>query len=267
MTTDHTLVFVGGLHRSGTSVVARWLAGHDQVSGLGGTGSAEDEGQHVQTLYPTARQLGGPGRFALDPRAHLTEASALVSPSAPRRLFESWRPYWDLSRPFLLEKSPPNLVRMRFLQALFPTALFVVVVRHPITVSLATRQRGRRQSLGSLVAHWRRAHEIVRDDASHLANLLIVRYEDLLEGPDEAAARVSAFLGLTGPLAPLALDRAVNDRYATAWTDLRRSRNARLTGALLERRFQAEASQFGYRLAALDALDAFDATGWSSAAG
>lgn len=265
MTTDHTLVFVGGLHRSGTSVIARWLAGHDQVSGLGETGGAEDEGQHVQSLYPTARQLGGPGRFALDPRAHLTEASPLVSPAAARLLFDDWRPYWDTSCPLLLEKSPPNLVRMRFLQALFPTARFLVVVRHPIAVSLATRQRGKRQSLASLLAHWSRAHEIVRGDAAHLSKLLVLRYEDLLDEPDAAAAAVSTFLELAGPLAPLGLDRAVSDRYATAWNDLRRPLHGRLRGALLEHQFQAEADRFGYRLGALDAVEEFDATEWNRA--
>ena len=46
------LVFVGGLHRSGTSLVHRCLALHPAVSGFSGTGVPEDEGQHLQTVYP-----------------------------------------------------------------------------------------------------------------------------------------------------------------------------------------------------------------------
>ena len=39
-----------------------------------------------------------------------------------------------MSEPVLVEKSPPNLVRTRFLQALFPDARQIVVTRHPIAV-------------------------------------------------------------------------------------------------------------------------------------
>ena len=102
-----------GLHRSGTTPLARAIASHPQVSGLGATGVKEDEGQHFQSVYPPARQYGGAGRFARDERAHLTEMSPLVSPSNAQRLWDAWSPYWDLSRPCLLEKSPPNLIMGR----------------------------------------------------------------------------------------------------------------------------------------------------------
>ena len=52
------LVFVGGLHRSGTSLVHRCLAEHPSASGFRNTGVWEDEGQHLQTVYlPAAAQL------------------------------------------------------------------------------------------------------------------------------------------------------------------------------------------------------------------
>ena len=35
----------------------------------------------------------------------------------------------------LVEKSPPNIVRMRYLQALFPRASFVMILRHPVVVA------------------------------------------------------------------------------------------------------------------------------------
>ncbi|MCH5375185.1 MAG: sulfotransferase, partial [Planctomycetes bacterium] len=124
-----TIVFIGGLHRSGTSLIHQILREHRRVSGFGGTGVPEDEGQHLQTLYPPARDFGGPGRFGFDPRSFMDEHHPLVSESNALRLFEQWSRYWDLDKQYLIEKSPPNLVRTRFLQALFPNCGFLILLR------------------------------------------------------------------------------------------------------------------------------------------
>jgi hypothetical protein len=42
--TNHTMLFVGGLHRGGTTPLARCLAAHPQVSGFRSTGVPADEG-------------------------------------------------------------------------------------------------------------------------------------------------------------------------------------------------------------------------------
>ena len=52
LVSDYRYVFVTGLHRSGTSLLARCIAQHPQVSGFSGTGVPEDEGQLLQSVYP-----------------------------------------------------------------------------------------------------------------------------------------------------------------------------------------------------------------------
>lgn len=242
------LLFVGGLHRSGTTPVARLLAAHPKVSGLRETGVSEDEGQHLQSVYPRIRAYGGMGRFANDDRAHLTEASPLVSHDSARRLVAAWQPYWDLSRPLLLEKSPSNVVMTRFLQALFPDASFVMVMRHPVVVALAmqkwnptvvARNGRRRVSLRGLVAHWVRAYELLAQDAPHVANLHVVRYEDLVSDPTSELAKIQWHLHLSSPLDAASVRPDLSTAYREQWAAMLTS------GALARRRRRAIEDVFG----------------------
>jgi hypothetical protein len=254
------LVFVGGLHRSGTTPLARWLADSPLVSGLSGTGVPEDEGQHLQHVLPAAIEHGGPGRFAFARAMHETEISPRASRALAIQISRSWGPYWDLERPLLLEKSPPNLLRTRLLQKLFPGAAFVMVVRHPVAVSLATEKwigaPARWGSAPSLLRHWLRAHELFLADAARLERVLVVRYEQLASEPARVLARVGRFLGLPAPPpAPTDARRGVDDHYFAAWESwshpLRRTLGAGAAVAL-ERR----TARFGYSLRDLHARPA-----------
>jgi hypothetical protein len=254
----HTMVFVGGLHRSGTSPLARCLAAHPQVSGFRDTGVPEDEGQHLQPVYPPAHAHGGPGRFALAAAAHLTERSPLATPDAGRRLFQAWRPRWDLARPVLLEKSPPNLLASRFLQAAFPGARFVMVVRHPAVVALSTRKWARGRSLGGLLDHWFHAHRLLEEDAPHVEHLLVVKYEHLVAEPRRTLAGVAGFLGLDGEVPAGGIDPGRSAGYQRRWRELAEGgplRRARSRS--LRRRYQAAAEHYGYSLLDLDRADPF----------
>lgn len=232
------------------------------ISGLTGTGVMEDEGQHLQHVYPKAKLHGGPGRFAFDPRAHLTEASSLVTTENAASLWAAWEPYWDLERELLVEKSPPNLVMGRFLQALFPGSAFVVILRHPVIVALSTHKWRRLASrrfhnhttLYRMVEHWLTAHRVLLEDLPHLRRTHVLRYEDLVADPAAELEAVQSLLALPTPIPSGSLSGRHSSRYTERWAAMatggpvqRRTRRA------IERDFADAIAAYGYDVADLGA--------------
>ena len=157
---SHSFVFVGGVPQSGTSLLRTLIASSELISGqdscLATTRCFETnvEGQWLldrkrddmrdllQTYYSVEvlRKLSGPQ--LLDDR----NASSM----AGSRLFANWARYWDLSKPVLLEKSPPNLLKMGYLTAAFSHARavkFLVILKDPITNNLFYRPRQLKETL------------------------------------------------------------------------------------------------------------------------
>lgn len=244
----HRFVFLAGLHRSGTTLLARLLAAHPEISGFSGTGVPADEGQHLQSVYPAAATYGGPGRFGFAPESHLTEASPLASEENARAIYDEWSAHWDLARPVLLEKSPPNLLKTRFLQALFPGSAFVVIVRHPIPVSIPTaRWRGTRR-YDRLLEHWLRCHALFEEDRERLERVHVLRYEQLVCDPAGVLREIFEFLELD-PIEPSEpVEPGANEKYFRQWKELKRDPLMRVFLDLVSLRYERRVRRYGYSL-------------------
>jgi hypothetical protein len=234
------MVFIGGLHRSGTTLLADLIASSDRVTALDNAGQHKNEGQFLQDVYPLGRDLGGVTRWALDPRAHMTEADAESVPDAARRLWNSWSPCWRADAQYFAEKSPPNLTKTRFLQAVFPHSRFVIITRHPLTQALAVRKwapNWREQSgirFTRLIEHWVRAHQLLREDEPSIRDLLVLRFEDLVSDPRTALRQLNDFLGieLDGHAATGVVDPSVLSTYRERWGRLSSPDHRQIFGQL-----------------------------------
>lgn len=213
-------IFIVGLHRSGTTLLADYIKQHPDVSGFENTGFPMDEGQFLQTIFPIAKVYGGPGKFGFDDRSHLTKNSTLVTSENNQKLHDEWNAHWDLSKEFLLEKSPPNILKTRFLQKIFPNSYFILIQRHPIAVSYAT-QKWSKTSIESLLKHWLVCHHIFLNDKKFLKNVYTIKYESLVGNPSAEMNNIYSFIGLknidNAKLFDDKIQKNINDKYFDMW--------------------------------------------------
>ena len=139
---DKKYIFICGLHRSGKSTLTKIISTSNLVSIHFDKNSSDIEGQHIQTVYEAAYKHGGPGKFGFDKKYHYTEKTHLLTQKNNDKIINEWSKYWDLNKPILIEQSPPNIIHTRYLQEIVPNSYFIIVIRHPLPVAIATQKFG-----------------------------------------------------------------------------------------------------------------------------
>lgn len=244
---DHHFVFVIGMHRSGTTMLGNLIANHSGASGLTDTSVNMNEGSHIQTAIPLPPGLGS---LAFKRHSRHTETSPYATRAVAQSLWRSWSPYWDTSKPVLVEKSPNHIMSTRLLQKLFPNSSFVCIMRHPIAQALAISKWATNRSLLQFIANWTICHERLIGDLPHLRHKIIFRYEDFCAAPEAHIQQALKLIGL--PDEPV-FDRPIhssNQRYFDRWqaggTGLSARAQRIAARAFLAPRF----ARFGYHLSA-----------------
>ncbi len=183
-------LFVLGLNNSGTTLLVDLLRSHPTVRCL------PNEGQYLTKALPLPREFGVPRRFSerLDV-FHWTEAN---DPAPALRIQYDWGAHYRQCNGILVEKSPPNALRSRWLQHNFRPARFLAITRHPYAVCEGIRRR-EGYAIEDAARHWQVANECMLDDLTHLDNCLAVSYEDVCARPTEFLSRLQTFLGLQIP--------------------------------------------------------------------
>ena len=219
---DKNFIFLAGLHRSGTSLLHEIIREHTEVSGFSNTGVPKDEGQHLQTIYEPAKSFGGPGKFVFNQMAYMNESHPLATEECSEAIFTQWRKYNNLSSNYFIEKSPPNLIRTRYLQKIFPNSKFIIILRHPIAVAYAT-QKWSNTSIKSLIEHSIRAYEIFLEDLEYLDTVYIIRYEEFISEPQETVNSIFKFLNLDSIEIHHQIKKDINEKYFSMWKQSRKT--------------------------------------------
>lgn len=204
-------LFLVGCYNSGTTLLAELLGRHPEISAL------PTEGHFISDQFVKDYEVGLPRMWA--GREELFRLTELDQGIDPFRVKKEWGMRLDLSKPVLLEKSPPNSVRTRWLNKHFSPAYFVEIVRNGYAVSEGIRRKANPRHLRDswpieqCAFQWRRSIEVLEEDSLFLDNFLQVRYEDLTEKPEIILGRITDFLKLTKKV-PLTIgdDLSIHER-------------------------------------------------------
>ncbi len=183
-------VFVMAPPYSGSTVLFRLIETSAQVSALPG------EGQFIAETKEAMRA---------DP---WNAEAALPWPD----IRAGWEAYWDLSKPLLLEKSPPNMIRSSAIGAAFDPAYFIVLMREPYAhiEGLARRAHvppmglprnaGRAQRIARAAELWLGFAQTQKETIDKRQHVSWLTYEDLCHEPERIANQLAAFLPELGEL-------------------------------------------------------------------
>ena len=183
-------VFIVGCYNSGTTLVHDVLASHSSV------GSMPGEGQFYTDELVLPRSVGLPRLWALKPDQFCMDENGSQHVNVERLKRQWGARFNDPTRPVLLEKSPTNAARTRWLQAHFENAHFIGIVRNGYAVAEGIhRKAGHPLDIAAL--QWARSNEIMLQDFEHLERKRVLRYEHWTESPEEVLKDILEFLGLS----------------------------------------------------------------------
>ncbi len=195
-----TPVFVLGLPRTGTTLVARLLAGDARVRNRG----------ELNWIAAFA------GRLATDNRPGLRDAAA--------RMYLAQLRQDDAPAPCYVDKNPLNFLHLDLIAGLFPKARVVHCRRDPRDTALSLwsahfmhADMGWSYDFGDIAAFAGGHARLMQHWASQaLIPIHEVDYESLVADTDAEMQRLHAFIGLDGDAQPVAASETLTDAITTA---------------------------------------------------
>lgn len=240
-------LFLVGCYNSGTTLLASLLSRHPQI------GSLPDEGQYLTDQLVCDYEVGLP-RMWCERESLFRWDETHVGPDVAR-IRSEWAVRANRRGPVMMEKTPSNIARMRWLQANFENAYFVAIVRNGYAVAEGIRRKacvdGRYYAwpMELCARQWRRCAEVLAEDGPAIRHLKIVRYEDLAKDPLDTLGGILNFVGVDASLDVEADAKWSVHEREEAIRDLNQESICRLSEAdvdAVERVASAELQRWGY---------------------
>jgi hypothetical protein len=154
-----------------------------------------NEGQFYTDQFLLPKKVNLPRLWALEPELfYLDETKGKnINVNVLKRQWGARINY--IERPIILEKSPTNAGRTRWLQNYFKNAHFVGIIRNGYAVSEGIRRKSG-HPLKIAARQWVQSNEIMLRDFNNLNSRILISYEELTENPESTLAKILEFLDL-----------------------------------------------------------------------
>lgn len=174
--TDHHYLFILSPPFSGSTLLSEILSTSPNVSSNNTLGTREGQ------------QLPGVRKLLWESKNKYNPETKFDWPFIRRQ----WLKYWDVTKPILLEKSPPNIVRAPSLAHHFAPASFMIMVRDPYAVCESMIRRG--QDASEAAAFAIRCLRFQKQNIEKLQNFIFFSYEELTDAPEAIREKLIAFM-------------------------------------------------------------------------
>lgn len=170
---DHLYLFILAPPYSGSTILNEWISSSSNVSNVNPIHTREG-----QTL-PEVRKI-------------LFENNNRWNPDyTPDWNFikKVWHRYWDITKPILLEKSPPNIIRAAQLRKEFPNSFFLIMTRNPYAHAASMMNRASisaTKAATNVIRHL----EYQTKNIAECKNKIAFTYSDLCDNPDLLKSRI-----------------------------------------------------------------------------
>ncbi len=182
-------VFIVGCYNSGTTLLHEILASNERI------GSMPWEGQFYQDQLPIPAHYGLSRLWALEPERFILSGNEKTDIDLDKLKRQWGGAFNDLSRDILIEKTPINAGRMKWLQKNFDNAYFIAIVRDGYAVSEGIRRK-QGHSLADAAKQWCVSNRIMLDDLKEISNKLIITYEELSDDSNKTINKIAKFIGI-----------------------------------------------------------------------
>ena len=109
------------------------------------------------------------------------------------RIKTVWHKYWDLSKPILLEKSTPNIMRVNDIKEFFNPISFICMVRNPYAQCEGIIRRNGK-SAESAAKFALNCLQYQKANIESEKNLLFFTYEELCENKNQVVNKIISFI-------------------------------------------------------------------------
>eukprot|EP00444_Apocalathium_aciculiferum_P056851 CAMPEP_0183583394 /NCGR_PEP_ID=MMETSP0371-20130417/151553_1 /TAXON_ID=268820 /ORGANISM="Peridinium aciculiferum, Strain PAER-2" /LENGTH=212 /DNA_ID=CAMNT_0025794231 /DNA_START=27 /DNA_END=661 /DNA_ORIENTATION=- len=114
---------------------------------------------------------------------------------------KSWQGWssWDFKQPILMEKDPPNLLRMRFMQQVFGQThdvFAIFTMKHPMEIGSRYECDPTSKTRFEIVGNWLNCQRLWLKDLQYIKNYLIIPYEAWFLRTKETMSTIHSFLNL-----------------------------------------------------------------------